>query len=49
VAVFVEGLNLPPGEVAWRKDRLAGVELMEELNWSSIMPWVRDQIRKPAP
>ena len=46
VAVFVEGLNLPAGEIVWRKDKLAGVELMEEVNWSSIMPWIREQIRK---
>jgi len=46
VSLFVEGLNVPPGEVAWRKDDLAGIELFEELRWSSIMPWIRDQMRK---
>jgi hypothetical protein len=48
VSVFVEGLKLPPGEVAWRKDNLAGVELLEELSWSSIMPWIRDLVRIQA-
>lgn len=46
VSLFVEGLNLPPGEVAWKKGKLAGIELLEELSWSSIMPWVRDLVRK---
>ena len=46
VSLFVEGLNVPPGEVAWRKDDLAGIELFEELRWSSIMPWIREQMRK---
>ncbi len=46
VAVFVDGLNIPPGEVVWRKDNLAGIELMEQLSWASIMPWVREQVRK---
>jgi hypothetical protein len=46
VAVFVEGLNIPAGEVAWRKGNLAGVELLEELSWTSIMPWIRELMRK---
>jgi hypothetical protein len=46
VSVFIEGLNVPPGEVAWQKDDLAGIELLEELSWSSIMPWIRDQVRR---
>jgi hypothetical protein len=45
VAVFVEGLNIPPGEVVWRRDKLAGIELFEELSWTSIIPWVRTMIR----
>jgi hypothetical protein len=45
VAVFIEGLNVPPGEVAWAKDNLAGIELFEDLSWSSIMPWIRSQLR----
>jgi hypothetical protein len=48
VAVFVEGLNVPPGEIAWRKGNLAGVELLEELSWTSIMPWIRELMRKQA-
>ena len=48
VSVFIEGLNLPAGEIAWRKDKLAGIELFEELNWSSIMPWIREQMRRQA-
>jgi hypothetical protein len=48
VSVFVDGLSLPAGEVAWRKDRLAGIELMEELSWASIMPWIRELMRKQA-
>ena len=45
VSVFVDGLNVPAGEVVWRKDRLAGIELLEELSWTSIMPWIREQLR----
>lgn len=45
VSLFIEGLAIPPGEIAWRKDKLAGVELLEELNWSSIMPWIRELVR----
>ena len=46
VSIFVEGLNVPPGEVTWRKGELAGIELFEELSWSSIMPWIRTAVRK---
>jgi hypothetical protein len=45
VSIFVEGLNVPPGEVTWRKGSLAGIELLEELSWSSIMPWIRNVVR----
>lgn len=48
VSVFVEGLNVPPGEIIWGKGDLAGVELFEDLSWSSIMPWIRDAVRKTA-
>jgi len=48
VAVFVEGLNIPPGEVVWRRHKLAGIELFDELSWASIIPWVRQMIRKGA-
>ena len=46
IAVFVEGLNIPAGEVVWSRDNLAGIEVFEELSWTSIIPWVRDMIRK---
>jgi hypothetical protein len=46
VSLFVEGLNVPAGEIAWRKDNLAGIALLGELSWSSIMPWVRDIVGK---
>ena len=48
VAIFVEGLNIPPGEIVWKRDKLAGVELFEELSWTSIIPWVRQMIRDGA-
>ena len=48
VSIFLEGLNVPPGEIAWRKDRLAGIELFEELSWASIMPWIRETLKKQA-
>lgn len=48
VSVFVEGLNVPPGEIVWRKDNLAGVELMEDLSWTSIIPWIREEGRRTA-
>jgi hypothetical protein len=46
VSVFVEGLNVPPGEVVWRRDNLAGIEVLEELSWASIIPWIRNAVRK---
>ena len=48
VSVFVEGLNIPAGEVVWRGGNLAGIELFEELSWTSIIPWVRNAVRKAA-
>ena len=45
VSVFVEGLNIPAGEVIWTRAKLAGVELFEELSWTSIIPWVRSVVR----
>jgi len=39
---------VPPGEVVWRKDNLAGVELFEELSWTSLMPWIREAARNSA-
>lgn len=46
LSVLVEGLNVPAGEVIWTKGDLAGIELVEELSWSSIMPWIRAVVRK---
>jgi PilZ domain-containing protein len=45
-AVFVDGLNIPAGEVVWRRSTLMGIELLDELSWTSIIPWVRQMIRK---
>jgi hypothetical protein len=46
VVGIIEGLNMPPGEVVWRRDNLAGIEIFEELSWTSIIPWVRTVVRK---
>ena len=46
ITLFIDGLNMPSGVVVWQRDRLAGIELMEELAWSSIMPWIRDTQRR---
>jgi hypothetical protein len=48
VSLFVSSLNIPAGEVVWRRDKLAGVELFEELSWTSIIPWVRGIVRNSA-
>ncbi len=48
VSVFVEGLNIPAGEIVWKGGNLGGVELFEELSWTSIIPWVRNAVRKTA-
>lgn len=42
VSMFMKGLNVPAGEVVWRKGNLAGIELFEELSWTSIIPWIRE-------
>lgn len=49
VSIFIEGLNIPSGEVIWKKGGVAGIELFEELSWSSIMPWIRRSVRKAKP
>ena len=49
VSVFVDGLIIPPGEVVWSKGELAGIELFEDLSWTSIIPWIREVGRKHAP
>jgi hypothetical protein len=48
VGLFMDGLIVPPGEIVWRKDNLAGIELFEELSWTSIIPWIREIGRKQA-
>ena len=48
VAVYAEGLNIPPGEVVWRRDKLAGIEVFEELSWTSIIPWIRAIVKQVA-
>jgi PilZ domain len=48
VQVFIEGLIVPPGEVVWAKDKLAGIELLEEISWTSLIPWIREAGRRPA-
>ena len=40
-AVYLDGLNLPPCDVVWRRNTLAGLEFFEELSWASIIPWVK--------
>ena len=48
IAVQIDGLVVPPGEVVWRKDNLAGIELFEQLTWTSLMPWIRETVRLAA-
>ncbi|HVL29556.1 MAG TPA: PilZ domain-containing protein, partial [Sphingomicrobium sp.] len=48
VSIFVDGLNVPAGEVVWQKDLLAGIELFEDLSWSSLIPWIRSIGRQAA-
>lgn len=46
VSLFVDGLNLPGGEVMWQRGPLVGIELLDELSWSSLMPWIRETHRR---
>lgn len=48
VSMFTEGLIVPAGEIVWRKGDLAGIELLEELSWTSLIPWIREVGRKRA-
>ena len=48
VSLFIDGLVMPAGEVVWRKGDLAGIELMAELSWSSLMPWIREMGKRAA-
>ena len=49
VSIFVDGLNVPPGEIVWQKGDLAGIELLEELSWTSLIPWIREMGRNSNP
>ena len=46
VSLFLDGLVVPAGEVVWRRENLAGIELFEELSWTSLVPWIREYMRK---
>jgi hypothetical protein len=48
VSTFVEGLNIPGGELVWKRGKLAGIELFDELSWTSIIPWVRGLVKRGA-
>ena len=41
LSIEINGLNVPSGEVMWRNDDVAGIQLIEELSWTSLMPWIR--------
>jgi hypothetical protein len=41
ISIQIEGLNVPSGEIMWRKDSVVGIQLIEELAWTSLMPWIR--------
>ena len=46
VSVLIEDLVVPAGEVVWSRKGLAGIELFEELRWTSIVPWIRETMRR---
>ncbi|WP_028970112.1 PilZ domain-containing protein [Sphingomonas sp. URHD0057] len=48
VTPFIEGLNVPSGEVVWKRDGRVGIEVMEQLSWTSIIPWIRATVKKSA-
>ena len=48
ISVLTEGLNIPPGEVIWKRGKFVGVEMIEELSWTSIIPWVRMLVKQRA-
>ena len=48
VSIEIEGLDVPNGQVMWRKDNLAGIQLVAELSWTSLMPWIRTTSRAGA-
>jgi len=32
--------------VVWRRSNLAGIEVIDELSWTSIIPWIKAQVNK---
>jgi hypothetical protein len=48
VSPFVDGLSIPSGEIMWKQGSLAGIEVVDELSWTSIIPWVRSLVRQSA-
>jgi hypothetical protein len=48
VSPFVDGLSIPAGEIVWKHGKLAGIEVFDELSWTSIIPWVRSLVRRSA-
>jgi hypothetical protein len=45
VRLFIEGLNVPPAKVVWKKGELAGVQLSSELPWATVIHWIRELAR----
>jgi hypothetical protein len=45
VNVYLEGLNVPPGELIWKREALGAIKLRQEIGWSLILPWLRTLIR----
>ena len=45
VTAFIDGLNIPSGKIVWRREKLAGIEMADEISWTAIIPWVRGLIR----
>jgi hypothetical protein len=45
VRLFIEGLNVPPAKVVWKKGDLAGVQLTTELPWAIVIHWIRELAR----
>lgn len=48
VSPLVNALTIPSGEIVWKQGKLAGIELFEELSWTSIIPWVRSLVKQSA-
>ena len=41
LSALIAGLNVPPGEVFGQRNNLAGIQLVDELSWTSLIPWIR--------